>query len=87
MSFSAAIDGGMAFTRTMNCLSPILASPDGSVRLWAFTAFTTSFGVTPRARSASGSRSTMIWRYLPPYGVGSVMPGIGASCWRTWYMP
>ena len=26
--------------------------------------------------------STMIWRYLPPAGVGRVMPGIGASCWR-----
>jgi hypothetical protein len=24
----------------------------------------------------------MIWQYLPPYGVGSVMQGIGASCWR-----
>ena len=33
--------------------------------------------------SLAGSRSTMIWRYLPPDGVGRVTPGIGASCWRT----
>ena len=36
----------------------------------------------PRASSLAGSISTMIWRYLPPAGVGSVTPGIGASCWR-----
>ena len=29
-----------------------------------------------------GSISTMIWRYLPPAGVGKVTPGTGANCWR-----
>jgi len=76
---SASMVSGMAFTRTIICLSPSLASPEGSARFCALTAFNTSVGVMPRARNASGSRSTMIWRYLPPYGVGNVMPGIGAS--------
>ena len=60
---SAAIDGATELTRTMNCLSPSLASPEGNVRFCAFTAVTMSVRYQP---SASGSRSTMIWRYLPP---------------------
>ena len=73
---------GVALVRTVYCVSPIFAVPDGRVRFCALTALTTSSGVNPLARSLDGSRSTMIWRYLPPAGVGSVMPGIGASCWR-----
>ncbi len=74
---------GVALVRTTYCLSSIFAVPEGSVRFWVLTAFTTSNGVRPLARSLDGSISTMIWRYLPPAGVGSVMPWIGASCWRT----
>ena len=74
--------GGVALVRTTYCLSPIFAVPDGSVRFWVLTALTTSSGVSPRATSLAGSISTMICRYLPPAGVGSVMPGIGASCCR-----
>ena len=83
MSFSASIDAGVALVRTTYCFSPILAVPEGTVRFWALTAFTTSIGVRPLATSLAESMSTMIWRYLPPDGVGSVTPGIGASCWRT----
>ena len=79
----SSIVAGVALVRTVYCVSPIFAVPDGSVRFCALTAFTTSSGVSPRASSLSGSISTMIWRYLPPAGVGSVTPGIGASCWRT----
>ena len=82
--FSASIERAELLMLTMSCLSPIFASPDGSVRLCALTAVTTSIGATPFARIASGSRSTITWRYFPPYGVGSVMPGIGASAWRIW---
>jgi hypothetical protein len=63
---------GIALVRTVYCVSPILASPDGKVRLCALTAFTTSVGVSPLAWSLTGSMSTMICRYLPPSGVGSV---------------
>ena len=73
---------GVALVRTAYCVSPILAVPEGSVRFCALTAFTTSSGVRPLASSFAGSISTMIWRYFPPAGVGSVMPGIGANCWR-----
>ncbi len=74
--------GGVALVRTVYCVSPILAVPDGSVRFWALTALTMSSGVKPRETSLAGSMSTMICRYLPPAGVGSVTPGMGASCWR-----
>ncbi len=73
---------GVALVRTVYCVLSILAVPDGSVRFCALTAFTTSSGVRPFASSLVGSMSTMICRYLPPAGVGSVMPGIGANCWR-----
>ena len=74
---------GIALVRTVYWVSPILARPDGKVRFCALTAFTTSVGVSPRETSLTGSMSTMIWRYLPPPGVGNVTPGTGASCWRT----
>src|ERR1700745_3278730 len=38
---------GIALGRTVYWVSPILARPDGKVRLWALTAFTTSVGVKP----------------------------------------
>ena len=82
--FSDASDLADESRLTIICLAPILTSPEGSVRLWALTAVTTSLGVTPFARMASGSRSTMICRNLPPYGVGSVRPGIGANACRIW---
>ena len=40
---------GIALVRTVYCLSPILAKPDGSVRFSALTALTTSVGVKPLA--------------------------------------
>ena len=55
-SFSAARVEAVALTETTYWVSPILACPEGKVRLWALTAVTTSLGVSPRARSASGSR-------------------------------
>src|SRR5258705_9885311 len=78
----ASIDGAIALVRTVYCVSPILAWPEGSVRLWALTALTTSIGVRPLANSFAESISTMIWRYFPPSGVGKVTPGTGANCWR-----
>ena len=83
MSFSASIEAGVALVCTTYWRSPILAVPEGTVRFWALTAFTTSSGVRPLATSLAGSMSTMIWRYLPPAGVGRVTPAMGASCWRT----
>ena len=64
------IVAGVALVRTVYWVSPIFAVPDGSVRFCVLTAFTMSSGVSPRDRSLSGSISTMIWRYLPPAGVG-----------------
>ena len=51
---------GVALVRTVYWVSPIFAVPDGSVRFWVLTAFTTSSGVSPRDSSLSGSMSTMI---------------------------
>ena len=65
---------GIALVRTVYCVSPILARPDGKVRFCALTAFTMSVGVSPLAWSLTGSMSTMICRYLPPSGVGKVTP-------------
>jgi hypothetical protein len=65
---------GIALVRTVYCVSPILARPDGKVRVCALTAFTTSAGVSPLAASLVESMSTMICRYLPPSGVGNVTP-------------
>ena len=65
---------GIALVRTVYCVSPILARPDGKVRFCALTALTTSAGVSPLASSLTGSMSTMICRYLPPSGVGNVTP-------------
>jgi hypothetical protein len=78
----SSIEVGSALVRTVYWVSPILAVPDGKVRFWALIALTTSLGVRPLACSFTGSMSTMICRYLPPAGVGSVTPWIGASCWR-----
>jgi len=82
MLLRSSMVAGIALVSTVYCVSPILAVPEGRVRFWAFTAFTMSSGVRPCATSFSESMSTMIWRYLPPVGVGKVTPGIGASCWR-----
>ncbi len=80
MALSSSMVCGIALVCTVYCVSPILAVPEGKVRLWAFTALTTSSGVSPLALSFTGSMSTMICRYLPPAGVGSVMPWIGDNC-------
>src|SRR5260370_37970548 len=45
MSLRSLIAVRLALVRTVYCVSPILARPDGSVRLWALTALTTSAGV------------------------------------------
>ena len=79
----SSIDAGVALVRTVYWVFPIFAVPDGNVRFCVLTAFTMSSGVSPRDRSLSGSISTMIWRYLPPAGVGKVTPGTGANCCRT----
>ncbi len=68
-----------AFMRTAYSVSPILVVPDGKVRFCAVIAFITSAGVTPLASNEAGSRSTMIWRGLPPYGTGIVAPCTCAS--------
>ena len=83
MSLSASIVGGIALVRTVYSVLPIFSSPPGRVRFCALTALTTSSGVRPLASSFVGSMSTMIWRYLPPAGVGSVTPWIGASICRS----
>jgi hypothetical protein len=49
------------------------------------TAATTSAGARPRACIAGRSRSTEIWRILPPYGNGIATPGIVTSCGRSWF--
>src|SRR6476659_3045449 len=66
------IEAGVALVRTVYWVSPIFVVSVGSVRFWVFTALTRSSGVNPRDRSLFGSMSTMIWRYLPPAGVGRV---------------
>ena len=57
-------------------MPPIFAVPDGNMRFCAFTALTTSLGVSPRASNAGVSISTEIWRDLPPKGKGIAAPGI-----------
>jgi hypothetical protein len=56
---SSMVDG-VALVRTVYCLSPIFAVPEGSVRFWLFTALTMSMGVSPWANNLVGSISTMI---------------------------
>ena len=46
---------GVALVNTAYWVSPILAVPEGSVRFFALTAFTTSKGVSPRETSFAGS--------------------------------
>ena len=65
-----------------------MAVPVGSMRFCAETAVATSCGDSPRAFSASGSRSTTICRTLPPIGSGKRVPCTMLSMvrtrWLTW---
>ena len=74
---------GLLFMLTRYSRSPILALPVGRVRFCDATATLTSFGESPCAWSASGSRSTTIWRNFPPAGSGNCVPGITLSIVRT----
>src|SRR5438128_11138342 len=60
--------------------SPIFAVPDGRTMFCWPRAVTTSAGDSPFDWSRRWSRSTMIWRCLPPYGKGMDAPGIVTSC-------
>jgi hypothetical protein len=71
---SAATASGLLLRLTRYSRGPSFTLPDGSVRFWRLTAAFTSAAEIPFASSACGSRSTMIWRGLPPYGSGNVMP-------------
>src|SRR2546422_4493672 len=59
--------------------SPIFAVPDGSTMFCWPRAVTTSAGDSPFDWSRRWSRSTMIWRCLPPYGYGIEAPGTVTS--------
>ena len=81
-SLRAATASGLLLRLTRYSRGPSFTLPDGRVRFCRFTALLTSAAEIPFDSSACGSRSTMIWRGLPPYGSGSVMPWMGAICWR-----
>src|SRR5512132_1989108 len=84
-SFKPETASGELFILTEYSVSPNFAVPDGRIRFCALTALTTSAGDRPRACSACMSRSTLICRFLPPYGNGIATPGIVMSCGRNWF--
>ena len=79
---------GLLFRLIRYSRSSIFAAPVGSVRFCAEIAMLTSAGETPCARSAAMSRSTAIWRCLPPAGSGKRVPcttlSIVRTRWFTW---
>src|SRR6185436_15298770 len=83
-SLSPATASGELFILIEYSVAPNFAVPDGRIRFCALTALTTSAGDSPRACSACMSRSTLICRFLPPYGNGIATPGIVISCGRSW---
>src|SRR3954470_8820492 len=82
MSFSSLALGGLLLSWTGYSCRPIFAVPAGKIRFWLPIAVETSAGDTPSAYMRSGSRSTMTWRCLPPYGYGLCNPGIVINCGR-----
>ena len=85
--FSSEIVVGVPFISTAYSMGPSLAVPDGVIRFCALTALTMSLGVSPNCCSFAGSRSTITWRCLPPYGYGSAAPCTVASCVRRKLLP
>ncbi len=86
-SFSAATVCVLPFICTLYSCVPIFAVPPGRIRFCALIAFTTSIGASPFACSARVSRSTTIWRILPPNGSGTAAPWTVASCVRMKLLP
>src|SRR5271156_1433143 len=74
-SFSSAMVWGELFVSTSYSKEPILAVPEGTIKFWLLTAFTTSTGERPFDWSAVMLRSTMTFRCFPPYGYGMAVPG------------
>jgi hypothetical protein len=66
MSFNAAISVGAELVSTWYSKRSSLMVPEGAITFCAVMALTTSDGDSPRACNASISRSTWIWRCLPP---------------------
>jgi hypothetical protein len=71
---SALTASGLPFIRTEYSRSPSFAVPEGSTRFCALIALLTSIGEIPRACSCCGSRSTLMRRWRPPYGCGTLAP-------------
>ena len=71
------------FTGTSRLRSPWTRLPAGVMVLAAAKAAATSSGVTPVARSRSGTRFTRMVRALPPKGGGAETPGKVANSGRT----
>src|SRR5436853_511400 len=67
---SSATVRGLAFMATSYSNSPIFAVPDGSTMFCRPRAVTMSDGESPLDCSRRWSRSTMTWRWLPPYVYG-----------------
>ena len=75
MLFRSAMVVGIALVRTVYCLAPILAKPEGSVRFCSVDRVDdVGRGQALWPASFNGSMSTMICRYLPPSGVKN-LPG------------
>ena len=86
-SFSSATVRGLAFIATSYSNSPILAVPDGSTMFCWPRVLTMSIGARPFDWSSRGSRSTITWRCLPPYGYGMDAPGTVTSWVRRKFRP
>src|ERR1035438_5287875 len=73
-SLRAETVSGLLFTRTRYSRFPTRVVPAGRMRFWAFRAFETSIPERCFAYIAFGSKSTIIWRLLPPQGKGMEAP-------------
>src|SRR6185312_7304812 len=74
---------GLEFSRTIYSEVPSRAVPAGTMMFDCCSVLTTSCGAKPLADSFIGSRSMVIWRFLPPNGPGIETPGIGNRRRRT----
>jgi hypothetical protein len=78
---------GDELVRTLYSMGPIFAVPAGRMTFWLARAVETSKAESPLAKSASGSRSTMTDRALPPHGSGTCAPWTVASWVRMKLSP
>src|SRR5439155_18295866 len=80
-SFSSGTVIGLPLWRMSYSNGPIFAVPEGEITFCWANAVMTSAADSPLDCSRPGSRLTLIWLCLPPYGIGR-LPGDSAPAPR-----